>query len=266
MTEVQAGLREGSVVTEENAADAIEGEQVWTEFRRELEDVGISASVVEENREYIARWIKDALVDGGLDETGTGESSSDRRPSVFSNQSSGANSGTNSSRKASTATICVANEEFERQLARERPKLDLVRESTAGSTATRSASSSRTKKRKDVGRLLQRMMVKDKAIIEAASDGNLDKVAELVRLGVNVNAKDRWGWSALSMCAYGGHADIARLLLEHDADLDNVDVDGDTPTSLAAHRGHTDLVVIFDEERAARDLRLREEDGEAPRR
>lgn len=266
MTEVQAGLREGSVVTEENAADAIEGEHVWTEFRRELEDVGISASVVEENREYIARWIKDALVDGALDESGTGEPSSDRRPSVFSNQSSGATSGTNSSRKASTATICVANEEFERQLARDRPKLDLVRESTAGSAATRSTSSNRTKKRRDVGRLLQRMMVKDKAIIEAASDGNLDKVAELVKLGVNVNAKDRWGWSALSMCAYGGHADIARLLLEHDADLDNVDVDGDTPTSLAAHRRHTDLIVIFDEERAARDLRLREEHGETPRR
>lgn len=259
MSEVQAGLREGSVVTEENAADIIEGEQVWTEFRRELEDVGISAAVVEENREYIAKWVRDALVDGALDES---IPNSDRRPSVFSSQSSGANS----SRKASTATICVANEEFERQLEAERPKMNLIRESTGSTTMTKSSSLSKTKRRRDVGKLLQRMIVKDKAIIEAASDGNFEKVAELVKLGVNVNAKDRWGWSALSMCAYGGHGDIARLLLDHDADLDNVDVDGDTPTKLAANRGHTDLVVIFDEERAARDLQLREADGEVPRR
>lgn len=260
MSEVQAGLREGSVVTEENAVEIIEGEKAWTEFRRELEDVGISATVVEENRAYIARWIKDALTDGALDESvPSSRSPSDCKPSVFSNQSSGASS----SRKASTATICVANDEFERQLENDKPKFNLVRESTGSTTMSKS---SKVRKRADVGRLLQRMMVKDKAIIEAASDGNLEKVVELVNLGVNVNVKDRWGWSALSMCAYGGHRDIARLLLEYNADLDNIDVDGDTPTSLAAARGHTDMIVIFDEERAARDLQLREEDAEIPRR
>ena len=68
------------------------------------------------------------------------------------------------------------------------------------------------------------------------------------------------------MCGYGGYKDIARILLDHGADLDNADVDGDTPTSLAMPRGHTELVIMFDEERAVRDLRIRESDKEVPRR
>ena len=68
------------------------------------------------------------------------------------------------------------------------------------------------------------------------------------------------------MCAYGGHKAVARLLLDHGIDMDTVDVDGDTPTSLAAQRRHTELVIMFDEERAVRDLRIREADQEMPKR
>lgn len=68
------------------------------------------------------------------------------------------------------------------------------------------------------------------------------------------------------MCGYSGNKTIARMLLDHGADLDNVDVDGDTPTSLATQRGHADLVIMFDEERAVRDLKIRESDKETPRK
>jgi ankyrin repeat protein len=66
-------------------------------------------------------------------------------------------------------------------------------------------------------------------------------------------------WTALSMCGYGGFPEIARLLMEHDADLDSIDVDGDTAEILAMNRGHTDMLVLFDEER----LRRREKEAEA---
>jgi ankyrin repeat protein len=61
------------------------------------------------------------------------------------------------------------------------------------------------------------------------------------------------------MCGYGGFPDIARLLMEHGADLDNIDVDGDTAEILAINRGHSDMLVLFDEER----LRRREKEVEA---
>src|ERR1700760_710836 len=75
---------------------------------------------------------------------------------------------------------------------------------------------------------------------------------------MDVNAVDRWGWSALSMCGYGGHVAIARVLLDHGAKIDNVDVDGDTPISLAEQRGHADLVIMLEEEAAIRELRASE--------
>lgn len=54
------------------------------------------------------------------------------------------------------------------------------------------------------------------------------------------------------------HVAIARLLLDHGAKIDNVDVDGDTPISLAEQRGHADLVIMLEEEASIRDLRAKE--------
>lgn len=68
------------------------------------------------------------------------------------------------------------------------------------------------------------------------------------------------------MCGYGGHLEICRMLLDHGAELDNVDVDGDTPEDLAAHRGHAAIVIMLEEEKAARDLAAREACDEIPRR
>lgn len=67
------------------------------------------------------------------------------------------------------------------------------------------------------------------------------------------------------MCAYGGHLAIAKLLLEHGADLDILDVDGDTPMQIATTRGHSELVILFEEVRAERDRLARECDAEVPR-
>lgn len=64
------------------------------------------------------------------------------------------------------------------------------------------------------------------------------------------------------MCGYGGHVEICRMLLDHGADLDNIDADGDTPESLAANRGHADVLIMLEEERAVRDLKAREADDQ----
>jgi hypothetical protein len=92
-------------------------------------------------------------------------------------------------------------------------------------------------------------------LIEAASDGSLERVAKLLSLGANVNVRDKWGWSALSMAAYGGHENIAKLLLGCGAETDVPDVDGDTPLDLATNRGNANVVIAIEEERANRAVR-----------
>ena len=68
------------------------------------------------------------------------------------------------------------------------------------------------------------------------------------------------------MCGYGGHLEICRMLLDHGADLDTIDVDGDTPETLATNRGHAAVVIMLEQERAARDLKTREACNEQARR
>ncbi|KAJ7712542.1 hypothetical protein B0H16DRAFT_1342290 [Mycena metata] len=65
IVEVQAGMREGSVISASTHATTLESPDVWDELRRELEDIGISALVVEERREFIVSWLQNAM-DRGL--------------------------------------------------------------------------------------------------------------------------------------------------------------------------------------------------------
>jgi Ankyrin repeats (3 copies) len=93
---------------------------------------------------------------------------------------------------------------------------------------------------------------KDEKILEAASDGDANKVERLISLGANINVRDRWGWTAMSMVAYGGHVEVARVLISHKAQLDNVDVDQETPLILARNRGHRTLVMMIEDETTRR--------------
>ncbi|KAJ7863206.1 hypothetical protein B0H13DRAFT_2565368 [Mycena leptocephala] len=70
--------------------------------------------------------------------------------------------------------------------------------------------------------LVEELFQKQTAIVQAASDGDIDRVARLISMGMDVNAIDRWGCSALSMCGYGGHVAIARLLLDHGANINKI--------------------------------------------
>ncbi|KAJ6532043.1 hypothetical protein B0H19DRAFT_966398 [Mycena capillaripes] len=175
--------------------------------------------------------------------------------------------GTISYRRAAMST---ATREFEAEVQstlNERSSAELFDPLAAASTYSLSLPSTSTSSfqtaRSSVRRqraisLVQRLFQKPTAIVKAASDNDIDRVARLIRLGVDVNAVDRWGWSALSMCAYGGHMAIARLLLDHGAKIDNRDVDDDTPKSLAEHRGHANLWLMLEEEESKREIKARE--------
>lgn len=290
MTEVMAGLREGSVMTASDVAETIDTPGVWDQLRRELEDVGISESVIEENREYIAAWFKDTLQDGlsGLDESSRGGLLRTTSKSKAQSEDSGRIAPTDvvfrpldkdmlyplpsvsdsgyggSTRGNSVSSMKSAVNEFEEDLKRsnggktiEKSLQKLVLEHPVSVVAERKSSPARK---------LMKFLQKDDAIIQAASDGDAKKVARLIRLGMNVNARDRWGWSALSMCGYGGHVDIARMLLKHGADLDNIDVDGESPEDLVRNRGNREMVLLFEGVRKAREQNAIDMDKQVPRK
>ena len=73
IAEIRAGKRERSVASAEAVDFAAQKDRiVWGEFRRELEDVGISPDVIAEKSHYIVPWFQKALASGRLEEDASG--------------------------------------------------------------------------------------------------------------------------------------------------------------------------------------------------
>jgi len=71
------------------------------------------------------------------------------------------------------------------------------------------------------------------ALQEMASSGELGRLR---------NFQNHYGDSALILAAWYGHLDVARLLLDVNADVDIANCDGNTALNCAAYRGHADMV------------------------
>jgi len=183
--EVRTGLREGSVVTSSDVAESIESEEVWIRLRRELEDVGISASVLEESHDYICNWLKGAIANGMLEEMDP-----TARASLKGSIDSGYGGSTGSSYTPSIVPIAVANEGFENEIAQHPSRIP----SEISEPLPRSEG--RIRKASIVSSVIFKLLKKDTAIIQASSDGDLAKVSKLISQGANVNARDRWGVSS----------------------------------------------------------------------
>jgi ankyrin repeat protein len=56
-------------------------------------------------------------------------------------------------------------------------------------------------------------------LFEAAREGNLEEIKQLIAKGVDVNVKDNEGWTALMDAAGKGHVACVRMLLDAGADV-----------------------------------------------
>jgi len=75
----------------------------------------------------------------------------------------------------------------------------------------------------------------------AASEGKTDIAKLLIERGADVNARDQHQWTPLHMAAYGGRAAMAKLLVEKGADVNAKDKNHNTPVKFA----QPELVAII---------------------
>ncbi len=81
-------------------------------------------------------------------------------------------------------------------------------------------------------------------LIFAVEQGHAEVVSTLIDAGANVNYVGTGGFAALNFAAEGGFVEIARLLLENNADPNNKDV-SDPPLFYAVQNGHLDMARLL---------------------
>ena len=86
----------------------------------------------------------------------------------------------------------------------------------------------------------------------AARKGDVAAVKGLLDKGVNVNAKTRYGATALSYACDKGHVELVKLLIERGADVNVKDTFyGEVPIGWALSHGHVDIIKLLLDKGAA---------------
>jgi uncharacterized protein len=96
---------------------------------------------------------------------------------------------------------------------------------------------------------------------DAAAEGDIHKVRDLIDRGVDVNAYGSAYGTALLFAAGNGHREIVALLLEKGANVNVKNRNDFTPLMGAASRGHNDVVELLIEKGA--DVMARDSFGES---
>ena len=70
---------------------------------------------------------------------------------------------------------------------------------------------------------------KREIFFNSVRSGDIDEVRRLIEEGVDINARDNYGATALMSASFQGHIIIAQLLIEAGIDVNAQSNDGSTP-------------------------------------
>ncbi|MGH9335778.1 MAG: ankyrin repeat domain-containing protein, partial [Vicinamibacteria bacterium] len=83
------------------------------------------------------------------------------------------------------------------------------------------------------------------ALMYAAQFGHNAIVAALIEAGADINAKDNLGWTPLIRAAVGGNAEATKALVDKGADKNAEDFFGRTAAEVAEGRDHEDVIAAL---------------------
>ncbi|QKX54610.1 uncharacterized protein TRUGW13939_01698 [Talaromyces rugulosus] len=212
LREVRDGLHEDSVMNLV-PTDMPSKQQQWEDFKKELQKgVRVSPAVVDDHWDFICAVVRRAKETGDYDLDIPEGSGADLPPMEMEN--------------------------VERDLEIRAIDMDKLRKKG------HHVDSKKTSPIVSLG-LRALRLVSDERLIVAADEGDLERVKTLIHRRANVNASDKWRWTALHMAAYGGYNEIAKELIAAGADLTAMTVDGETPLKLAETNRHVDVVCTI---------------------
>ena len=87
--------------------------------------------------------------------------------------------------------------------------------------------------------------VNDEEFIRICADGDTAKVEEAISNGANIDARNKYGRTALMFAAGNGHIGIVELLLKHGADVNAKGNDGWTALMSAVSKRYTEITKLL---------------------
>jgi len=97
------------------------------------------------------------------------------------------------------------------------------------------------------------------ALHTAVVHGGVDDVKKVLKLGADVDYRDKGGGTPLLRAVARGAAEIAKFLLDHDADIEASYPGGNTPLMAAVEAGHKEMIEMLLSRKA--DINARSENG-----
>jgi len=102
----------------------------------------------------------------------------------------------------------------------------------------------------------------DISLIEAAAKGNIEAVKQHLAAGIDANAQNAWGSSALSNAAFDDHLKVAELLVDNGADVNAKDYTSTTSLHVASQEGSNKIVKFLFAKGA--DVNAKDENYQTP--
>jgi hypothetical protein len=93
--------------------------------------------------------------------------------------------------------------------------------------------------------LLRRKPDPRRVLLEVAESGQVDRLKRLIRQGVDLEARDEMGETALMKAAHKGYINTVKLLLANGADVNAKNPFGETALSLATREGRTYIAELL---------------------
>ena len=85
----------------------------------------------------------------------------------------------------------------------------------------------------------------ESSIHDAAIDGNIEAVKQHLTAGVDVNVKDKLGWTPLHYAARYGRKEVAELLIAKGGHVNAKNIDSETPLDWAISRKHPEIADLL---------------------
>jgi len=87
-------------------------------------------------------------------------------------------------------------------------------------------------------------------LFSTIDEGSDDDIAEALKSTTDINAKDKFGRTALHKAVNKGNIDIIEMIIEKGADVNAKDAKGDTPMHTAAWKENEDIIKLLVEKKA----------------